>query len=286
MQQKDGRLNAIIIYYFSGTGNSLHVARELKKRLKEIKLEPILTLLNEDNVIPEEEKVGFVFPIYVNSIPGPVKQLVNKIDFSSVKYIFTITTNCGFPGKVDYLVDQLLKAKGAKLDVYYSLKMAINNPTGLMPAFMANKKWSNLISNDKIVTMEIKIQEELNLIAQTLKEGRSNYDSNNRPGVFRRLLLSITEGMSPANKTTVIGFIAADDCNSCGICEEVCPSGQISLFDGKPQWQKHINCYFCYACFNFCPQQAIVHNGYKYKTGRYKHPDITVKDIAAQKQVK
>ncbi len=236
--------------------------------------------------MPEEEKIGFIFPVYVNSIPAPVKQLINKIDFSSVKYIFTITTNCGFPGKVDYLVDQLLKTKGAKLDAYHSLKMALNTPTGLMPAFMVNKKWVNSISNDKIVTMEIRIQEELDLIAQALKESRSNYGISNSLGIFRRILLSITEGLSPTNKTKVIGFIADDDCNGCGICEEVCPSVQIRLGNGKPQWQKHIKCYYCYACFNFCPQQAIIHNGYKHKTGRYKHPDITVKDIAAQKQAK
>jgi hypothetical protein len=32
------------IYYFSGTGNSLHVARELQKRLPDAELVPILSL--------------------------------------------------------------------------------------------------------------------------------------------------------------------------------------------------------------------------------------------------
>ena len=33
------------IYYFSGTGNSLHVAKELQKRMPETKLIPILSLV-------------------------------------------------------------------------------------------------------------------------------------------------------------------------------------------------------------------------------------------------
>jgi flavodoxin len=36
------------IYYFSGTGNSLHVARELQQRLPESRLIPIVRLLAAD----------------------------------------------------------------------------------------------------------------------------------------------------------------------------------------------------------------------------------------------
>ena len=34
-----------IIYYFSGTGNSLYVARELKRRLPEARLQSILSVI-------------------------------------------------------------------------------------------------------------------------------------------------------------------------------------------------------------------------------------------------
>jgi Pyruvate/2-oxoacid:ferredoxin oxidoreductase delta subunit len=52
---------------------------------------------------------------------------------------------------------------------------------------------------------------------------------------------------------------------------------------GKPLWQKDIKCYYCYACFNFCPEQAILVKNYTYKDGRYYHPNVTAKDIAEQK---
>jgi Pyruvate/2-oxoacid:ferredoxin oxidoreductase delta subunit len=42
--------------------------------------------------------------------------------------------------------------------------------------------------------------------------------------------------------------------------------------------------FFCYACFNFCPRQAILVKGYNLKTGCYNHPGIRAEDIAGQKE--
>jgi flavodoxin len=50
------------IYYVSGTGNSLHVARELRKRTPEAKLTPIVRLLHQDIIKTGADTIGFVFP--------------------------------------------------------------------------------------------------------------------------------------------------------------------------------------------------------------------------------
>jgi Pyruvate/2-oxoacid:ferredoxin oxidoreductase delta subunit len=56
------------------------------------------------------------------------------------------------------------------------------------------------------------------------------------------------------------------------------------MVDGKPTWQKDTNCYFCYACFSFCPEQSIlVKRVYEKKDKRYSHPAIKANDIAGQK---
>jgi flavodoxin len=56
------------IYYFSGTGNSLFVAKELQKRIPDAKLIPIVKHL-KDSSIKAGEAVGFVFPVYFTAIP-------------------------------------------------------------------------------------------------------------------------------------------------------------------------------------------------------------------------
>ena len=78
------------IYYFSGTGNSLHVARELQRRIPETNLIPIVSLLNNTVIETNGETVGFVFPIHFSAIPIPVEKFINKLDLNSAKYVFVI----------------------------------------------------------------------------------------------------------------------------------------------------------------------------------------------------
>jgi len=44
------------IYYFSGTGNSLHVAKELQKRIPETNLIPIVSLLKKMLLKPTQKQ--------------------------------------------------------------------------------------------------------------------------------------------------------------------------------------------------------------------------------------
>ncbi|MGM0689691.1 MAG: EFR1 family ferrodoxin, partial [Bacillota bacterium] len=221
----------------------------------------------------------------VNTIPKPVRAFIERTNLSSIQYFFTVTTNGGYPGKVDYLVYKLLKSKGLELDYYASLKMIVNTATGLLPAILANKKWVDLISTDKVAKMELELPKEIDLIAEDVVKSVKNIGPDCQPNLIRKAFLAITEKMSPLDKARAISFFVDQDCNGCGTCEKVCPSEKIRMASGKPEWLEKTQCYFCYACFNFCPQQAILVKGYKYKTGRYKHPQVSAEDIAGQKDL-
>jgi len=67
------------IYYFSGTGNSLHIARELHERLPGSKLIPIVSLLKQDIIEVKAEVIGLVFPIYFMLAPRPVQDFLQTI---------------------------------------------------------------------------------------------------------------------------------------------------------------------------------------------------------------
>lgn len=273
-----------IIYYFSGTGNSLHVARELKRRLPEARLKPILSMLNNDGPVLSADKIGLVFPVYLSSIPGPVRAFIRECNALPVNYIFAVTTNCGYPGKVDYLAYNMFKSNDLNLNYYASLKMIFNTPTGLMPAIFANKKWMEIAGAEKAAEILPEIHKAVDQIAGDVTNGVSNIKPGYKPGLVRRTLLALTEHISPIDRTKSIPFSVDHDCNSCGTCEKVCLSEKITMSGSKPEWAKHTQCHFCYACFNYCPQQAIVVKGYNYKTGRYSHPGISAGDIAEQKK--
>jgi ferredoxin len=275
---------ATIIYYFSGTGNSLHVARELKRRLPDARLKSILSMLNNEDPVLCADIIGLVFPVYLSSIPGPVRAFIRKCKDLPVKYFFAVTTNCGYPGKVDYLTYNMFKSNDLNLNYYASLKMIFNTPTGLMPAIFANKKWMETAGAEKAAEILPEIHRSLDQIAGEIANSISNIKPGYKPNLVRRILLALTENISPIDKTKSIPFSVDHDCNSCGTCEKVCLSGKIVMSGGKPDWSQHTKCYFCYACFNFCPQQAILVRGYNYKTGRYSHPGISADDIAGQKE--
>jgi ferredoxin len=64
------------IYYFSGTGNSLAVARMINE--KSIEKSEIIPIPNEKPVI-KADRVGLVFPVYCHKIPDIVKQFILQI---------------------------------------------------------------------------------------------------------------------------------------------------------------------------------------------------------------
>lgn len=60
------------IYYFSGSGNSLAVARDIADRLN-AKLTPVTSVMNRESVTSEAGVIGFAFPIYDFNRPRSFK---------------------------------------------------------------------------------------------------------------------------------------------------------------------------------------------------------------------
>ena len=116
------------IYYFSGTGNSLHVARELQKRIPETKLIPIVSLLNKENIKTGADTVGFVFPIHLAMIPWPVMEFLSKLDLNSGEYIFAAVTRIGTRHRAFKDLEKILKKNDRGLGTFFNLNMASNDP--------------------------------------------------------------------------------------------------------------------------------------------------------------
>jgi len=80
------------IYYFSGTGNSLFVAKELQKRISESNIIPIASLMKKTTVDSFADVIGFVFPVHALTIPIVVRIFIQKLNINNAKYIFAIAT--------------------------------------------------------------------------------------------------------------------------------------------------------------------------------------------------
>ena len=82
------------IFYFTGTGNSLAVARNIADELGNTELISISKVINE-NVSPDAPKIGLVFPVYMWGIPNMVVDFVNKLHITEDQYIFAVATCAG-----------------------------------------------------------------------------------------------------------------------------------------------------------------------------------------------
>jgi len=278
---------SINVYYFSGSGNSLFVAKELQKRIPDINLIPMVSLLDEERITVEADIVGFVFPVHCTTLPVPVKQFFTKLDVSSNSYLFAVATQGGAPPRlVELHLEELLKEKGHRLNAFFSIKMPWTSPVGLMPVYIPGFI-DYPQSQKKILAFEAAAHQKLDIIQKVI-ETRDSTPQDDFPQAinlsWKRLVCQLMGPTTSDLEQNTIDFYADGDCTGCGICEQVCLSQRITMLDGEPVWQKEVQCYFCYACFNFCPVQSVmVRKIYNKKGERYFHSQVTPLEIAAQK---
>ena len=87
-----------MIFYFSGTGNSKWIANQLSKEQKE-ELVFIPDALKDrafEFCLREDEKIGFVFPVYSWAPPAIVLHFIRQLSLKGYKrqYLFFVSS-CG-----------------------------------------------------------------------------------------------------------------------------------------------------------------------------------------------
>ncbi|MBU4212817.1 MAG: 4Fe-4S dicluster domain-containing protein [Verrucomicrobia bacterium] len=259
-----------ILYYFSGTGNSLVIARDLAAALVNTTLIAIPRALQEPvagaaDAAAAVDAVGIVFPVYAWGPPRIVTDFINSRTWNGIPYLFAVCTCGGFPGGTLTQVERALRARGGNLSAGFSIVMP-GNYTALYGA-IAEAKQQKLFARARARVAEI---------AELIKARR------NRPVEKSFLLVNWLTGLlykfgMPKFKTADTKFWVMDTCTHCGLCVKVCPRLNIDLQDDRPQW--HGNCEQCMACLQWCPVEAIQFSRATQKRKRYHHPAIKAKDL-------
>jgi Pyruvate/2-oxoacid:ferredoxin oxidoreductase delta subunit/flavodoxin len=280
------------IYYFSGTGNSLHIARELQRRMPETRLIPIVSLLDVEPVKAGAEAVGFVFPQYASMAPRIVEGFIERLDLGLAEYLFAVATRGGTGCMAFGEIDKILKKKGRRLDAFWVITM----PSG---SAVIIRDPEAQITPEKIARLEAEAQRRLDSLHGIIV-GREAHRDEDLGGIapppgfmvpFMPLISLLGPVLLPLGKLAESRFDFYTDsrCNGCGLCETMCLARKIEVVDGKPLWPRGAKCFGCFACLNYCPQQSIqirsswYLKSYTEQNGRYHHPSITAHDIAEQK---
>ncbi|UCE97966.1 MAG: flavodoxin family protein, partial [Dehalococcoidia bacterium] len=117
---------SIGIYYFSGTGNSLHVAKDIAAKTKGI-LYPIASLVNQEVIEITLDKIGLIFPTYYGELPVIIKNFVSKLKGMENKYIFAVSTFGGSAGHSLKLLRRIIQENGGELSSTYRVHMPQNS---------------------------------------------------------------------------------------------------------------------------------------------------------------
>lgn len=277
------------LYYFSGTGNSLFIAREVQKRIPGSKLIPIVRLLKQDRIISKAGAVGIVFPAHALSVPIAVRKFLRKLDLSGAQYVFAVASRFGTVFHGFSLVDRMLRRKGKRLNAHFIIDMP-NSDTRHGVYVEPSKEEMMACERAAIARIEAGVQiiMDRGSHSEDVKNHWIQSASNPVSALFvDRFVLAafaVSEYIGGVNY-----FCHDDKCKSCGMCEKVCLSGKISMAGGKPVWNKTKLCYMCFACLNFCPAKSVQINdipGVKSQTrtnDRYPHPYASVGDMLRQK---
>jgi ferredoxin/flavodoxin len=259
-----------IIYYFSGTGNTLAIARQLAAELGNTELIAIPMVMDQPEIVADAEAVGIAFPVYYLTMPGLVREFVQKLRFTGSPNIFGIATCGERPGHALFNLKSILEEKGTMLSAGFVLVMPENyiGPVDLMgDAPHRQEKYAGA-------------KNRMPAIASAIRD-RQNSVPEGSNSLFLRFGSCLSSTIMTSVYNTPRRLHATAACNRCGTCGRICPTNNITVTNDAVIWGK--NCTQCYACIHWCPQSAIEIGSRTAGKPRYHHPDVTLRDMLDQR---
>jgi ferredoxin len=248
----------LVVYYFSGTGNSENVARWLGDAAREKGMEARLTNIAKTDrlAIPTPEPntlVAFCSPIHGFNYPPVMLNFILRFP-KAKNHVLLLNTRAGMllgkwnvPGLTGiafYFSALILKLKGYSIRSMFPVDLP-SNWISVHPGL-----------NDRTVKfLHERNREKVYNFAQKVLAGGTNFRAIRE--LVQDLLISPISlgyyfiGRFFFSKT----YYASSACDNCGLCIQSCPVKAIKTVDNRPFWT--FNCESCMHCMSYCPKRAI-----------------------------
>jgi ferredoxin len=257
---------ATTLYYFSGTGNSLSIARMIEQHLEDCRIISIASFFTEQETPSSVagDAIGIVCPIVMHNMPHIVSRFLDQI--SGAEYLFVVYAGGGDLGRGLVRTRRKFRNLGLILSALFNVSMPSNyTPYGYPEQSRQTEQFAAA-------------KQAVALVAEIVRARASHFDSSGSgfvaSHIFPGPLYHLGHRFIPRMDRD---FVTEEHCTQCGICERVCPVGNISLQDGRPTWNH--GCEQCYACLQWCPVHAIQYGSRTRGVQRYHHPGVSLSDI-------
>lgn len=251
-----------MILYFSGTGNSEYVAKRIGHIVQDETCNLFQKIRNQEYTEMSSAKPWIIVsPTYGWRIPRILQEWLRHTRLLGSKDIYFVMTCGGSIGNAGAYLEALCTEK----DLHYM---------GCMPILMPENYIALFASPNKEEAMKIIDQAEGHIDdAASIIHQRKDFP---KPSVTMkdRLSSGIVNQLYYPLLLHDKKFWVTSSCTSCGLCEKLCPLGNIKLEKGAPVW--HHSCTHCMACINHCPAEAIEYGKHTQGLLRYccpKHMD-------------
>ncbi|WP_160680386.1 EFR1 family ferrodoxin [Clostridium sp. C8-1-8] len=256
------------IFYFSGTGNSLAVAKEPNYKFSDKgSIIPLSIFTNEESVEIDTDVLGFVLPVHFMNIPDIVKSFIKKLTFKTDPYIFAVATCNGISGASLVELNKYLDRKGKALSSGFVIYMPGN--ALVTPHNIEIERLNNYKAKATEISININNRSINNI------EGKDSLKS--------RTVSAICKSMGKYLYLTPKNVSYTSQCVGCGICEKVCHLNNIKMVNKRSHWGK--NCSTCLACFHWCPNKAVKGGKMLNKRAQYHHPEVSIEDMDLKNKI-
>lgn len=247
-----------MIVCFSGTGNTLHVARLLAEKIgQDVFLLEGDVLQNPQTVELSTKDTGepvvWAFPTYSWGIPPVVVDFIKNVGLGAGTMAarhFMLTTCGDDMGLTDRQWRRLMKDRGLRDVAAFAVVMP--NTYVCMKGFDVD---SPEIAEEKIAAADSKI----GAIADAIDSGGPDMLV---PGAFAWIKTRVVYPWFMKYKMSAKPFGHTAGCTGCGTCARLCPMSNISMSDdasGAPAPVWGSRCAMCLRCYHACPHHAVAY---------------------------